>query len=229
MKKSLLHYMINRYDETKIKPSDKGPVVTLSRDYGCNANNIARKLIEEIEISSAGKNKGYLWQWINKEILELTAKELKIPAYQIEHLSVAEQKGLFADVLTSFGQHYSANKEIRKTLANIIMSFADEGHVIIVGRGGVSLTRSIQRSLHISMQAPLKFRVNEICKKRNLPYDEVEKITKETDKKRKLLRDYFIGQKTDNSIFDVIYNTMTMTEDMIVMSILNMMKTRGFI
>ncbi|NOZ45303.1 MAG: cytidylate kinase-like family protein [Chlorobi bacterium] len=229
MKKDLLNYMISRYDKARIKPADKGPVVTISRDYGCSANIIARKLIEEIEINTKTRNINYNWQWINKEILELTAKELNIPEFKIEHLSSADRKGFFGDIIASFGQHYTNDKTVRKSLMSVIASFADAGNVIIVGRGGVSITRDIKKSLHFSIQAPFKWRVTQVCKKRNMPFAEVEKITKENDHKRKLLRDYYFGGETDNTIFDIVFNKMTMTEDEIVQAILKLMKIRKFI
>ena len=118
------------------------------------------------------------------------------------------------------------DKAVRKTLMNVIASFADEGHAIIVGRGGVAIARDIKKSLHVSLQAPLKWRVEKVSKKRNMPIKEVEKIAKEIDNKRKLLIDYFYGKKTDNSIFDIVISNMTLTEDEIVNTILELMKMK---
>ncbi len=229
MKKNLLNYMTERYSKSTKKHDEKGPVVTISREYGCEGNIIARRLIEEIETDISAAVKDYIWQWINKEILELSAKELDIPAYKIEHLSSSEKKGFFGDIITSFGQHYTNDKTVRKTLMNVIASFADEGHVIIVGRGGVSITREIKRSLHIYLWAPFKWRIAEVSKKRNMPVKDVEKIAKDFDHKRKVIRDYFYGSKTDNTIFDIVLNSMTMSEDEIVFTILELMKLRKFI
>lgn len=229
MKKNLLKYMIDRYNTKNIKHDKKGPVVTISRDYGCAGNIIARRLIEEIESDLSAGKRDYIWQWINKEILELSAKELDIPAYKIEQLSTSENKGLFSDIITSFGQHYSNDKTVKKTLLNVISSYTDEGHVIIVGRGGVSIARDIKRSIHVSLQAPLNWRVSIVSKKRNMPISEVEKITKDFDHKRKVMRDYYFRKKTDNTIFDIVLNTMTMSEDEIVFTILELMKIRKFI
>lgn len=229
MKKNLLKYMIDRYDTKSIKHEEKGPVVTISRDYGCEGNLIARRLIEEIESDlSAGKS-DYIWQWINKELLEFSAKELDIPTYKIEQLSTRENKGLFSDIITSFGQHYSDDKTVKKTLLNVITSFADKGHAIIVGRGGVSIAREIKRSIHVSLHAPLDWRVLKISKKRNMPIKDVKKITIDFDYKRKVLRDYYFGRKTDYTIFDIVLNTMTLSEDEIVYTIMELMKIRKFI
>lgn len=229
MKKNLLKYMIDRYDTKNVKHDKKGPVVTISRDYGCEGNIIARRLIEEIETDLSAAKRDYIWQWINKELLEFSAKELDIPTFKIEQLSTSENKGLFSDIITSFGQHYSNDKTVKKTLLKVIASFADVGHVIIVGRGGVSIARDIKRSIHISLEAPLDWRVVRISKKRNMPIKDVKKITMDFDHKRKVLRDYYFGRKTDNTIFDVILNTMTLSEDEIVYTILELMRIRNFI
>lgn len=229
MKKSLFNYLTERYDDSKVKQVDKGPVVTISRQYGCSGNIIARKIIEEIETNTSLSKKDVNWKWFNKEILELSAKELDIPEYIIEQMSTTEKKGLFGDIINAFGKHYTNDKTVRKTLMTVLANIADEGFAIIVGRGAVAISRDIQRSLHISLQAPLKWRVAQVSKKRNMPANEVEKIAIEIDKKRKLLIDRFFGITTDNFIFDLIINPMTMTEEEIVRTIIELMKIKKFI
>ena len=91
------------------------------------------------------------------------------------------------------------------------------------------IARDIKRSIHVSLHAPLNWRVATISKKRNMNIKYVEKITKDFDRKRKVMRDYYFGKKTDDSIFDIVLNTMTLSEDAIVYTILELMKIRKFI
>ena len=50
--------------------------------------------------------------------------------------------------------YYKSDLKIRTTIAKVIRKFANEGNAIIVGRGGVAITRDIPLSLHIFLEAP---------------------------------------------------------------------------
>jgi hypothetical protein len=49
------------------------------------------------------------------------------------------------------------------------------------------------------------------------------------DAQRHLIRDFFEGKKADDSIFDVVYNYMTLAEEDIVASIIQIMESKDMI
>ena len=78
MSNILINYMKNRFKYESVSPTKKhlkaGPVITISREYGCPAKQIADKLSTElnrIEFENYSKNKRH---WIIKEILDESAK-----------------------------------------------------------------------------------------------------------------------------------------------------------
>jgi len=101
--------------------------------------------------------------------------------------------------------------------------------VVIVGRGGVAITRDIPLSLHVNLEAPLEWRVLRISEKHNLSLEEAEKYAKDIDKKRKQFREYFEGKNTDYTQFDLTFNTMTLSIDEIVKIIMKAIDVRRFI
>jgi len=234
MSNILLSYMKNRFkDESNIsskKHSMVGPVVTISRDYGCPAKRLAETLsssLNQIELQNYSK---YRWQWISKEILDNSAKELNLKPNMVREVANKDEDGLVEDIVKSLSHKgYPGDIKIKKTIGQVIRSFAEQGHVIIVGRGGVSITRHIKNSLHIRIQAPLEWRINDVSKKQMISLSEARKKIQHIDAQRTLIREYFEGTKVDNNSFDIIFNYMTLDEEDIIAGIIRLMESKDLI
>ena len=114
-------------------------------------------------------------------------------------------------------------------MAKVIRNIACEGHAVIVGRGGVALTRDIANSLHINLEAPMEWRVLRVSEKHELSIEEAERYAKDIDKKRKQFREYFEGKNTDYTQFDLTFNCMTLSIEEIVKVILKAVEVRKLI
>jgi cytidylate kinase len=176
------------------------------------------------------KAKNFPWRWINKEILAESAKELNLDPEDIKYVFKYEKKTLFDDILSSQSKkYYKSDRKIRSTIAKVIRNISSEGNVIIIGRGGVAVTREIERSLHVMLEAPINWRAARIAQKYCMTEKEAAKYAVNIDKKRREFREDFHGKETDYTRFDVIFNTMTLSVDEIAESIISLMKTRNFI
>lgn len=208
---------------------DYGPVVTISRAYGCPGKIVAQDLALNLNKRLLGSQSRH-WKWLSKEILEESARELKLNKYMIKEAVNANEKGIMDDMIISLAhKFYPSDAKVKKTLADVIKGFAKEGQVIIVGRAGVSLTRSIKKSLHIRLQAPVEWRIKIISERQKIPIDAARRKLLEIDYKRDHLREYFEGMKADNSIFDIIFNYQTMNEEEILESIIRIMELKKMI
>ena len=206
--------------------SDK-PVITISREFGCNAKAIARKLVLKLNKEYETTKHKDQWKWINKEILTESARELKVDIKRIRHIFESEERGVFGELIrTHTERYYTSDQKIKQAIAKVIRSFIHEGHVIIVGRGAVSIARDHPRSLHLMLQAPFDWRVEQVSRKRNIPVQNVIPYAKEIDFKRKKFRDFFLVGESDTTLFDVVYNRMTLSDADIVDSILCLMRNR---
>ena len=97
-----------------------------------------------------------------------------------------EQKGVIDDIFSAhLTKYYKSDRRIRNTVGRVIRNIGIEGNVIIVGRGGVAITRDIPRSLHINLDAPMEWRAMRVSTKHNLSLEEAEKYANDVDKKRK--------------------------------------------
>ena len=231
MRNILSDYMRSRMERKTITEVRKnyGPVVTISRAYGCPGKIVAQDLAFSLNKRHIG-NRTKHWKWISKEILEKSAMELKLNKYSIKKAVNSKEKGVLDDILISLAQKfYPSNGKVKKTIADVIRGFAQEGNVIIVGRAAVSLTRSIENSLHIRLEAPIEWRTKNISERQKITRDEARRKLLEIDYKRNHLREYFEGTKPDNSIFDVIFNYQTMNEEEILECIIRIMELKHMV
>ncbi len=230
MKIDLSKYLAERYHESMLKHEYEGPVVTIARDFGCPARKIASRLSNRLNQLKESSSKNIRWRWISKEILAESAKELEMDPADIKYVFQYEKKTVFDDILSSQStKYYKSDRKIRKTVAQVIRNIASEGNVVIVGRGGVAITKDIERSLHIKLEAPIEWRALRASEKYCMTVDQARKRAVEIDKKRQDFRNYFHGKESDYTRFDVRYNCMSLSLDDIVCSILNLLQSRKFV
>lgn len=227
----LLRYMSARLREEDEGCQKAGPVITISRQNGCPAKQLAKLLSEQLnqKIVAQGK-KTIEWKYVTKEILAESARELQMSPKQIKYVFDYEQKGLIDDIISAYSsKYYKSDRKIRNTIGRVIRNMACEGHMIIVGRGGVSITRDIPRSLHINLEAPLDWRCVRIAEKYDLSLDAAEKQIKDIDLKRKQFREYFEGKNTDYTWFDITFNCMTLSVQEIASIVMRAIETRSLL
>jgi cytidylate kinase len=230
MKIDLSKYLDDWYKEDPAKNIFPGPVLTLSREVGCPAKKIAASLTEKLNTVKKVHAKDHPWRWIDKEIMMESAKELQVDSSQIQHVFDYKSRGILEDLLMAQSKdYYKSDMKIRTTIAKVIRKFANEGNAIIVGRGGVAITRDIPKSFHIFLEAPLEWRALRVAEKHNFSIDQARNYAQNIDKKRTSFRDFFQGRGNDYTQFDIKLNCMTIETANMIDIIIGALKTRSMI
>ena len=230
MKIDLSKYLDNWYKEDPAKNIFPGPVVTLSREVGCPAKKLAAELSERLNSIKKEHAKEGPWRWISKEIMMESAKELHVDSSQIQHVFDYKSRGVLEDLLLAQSKdYYKSDMKIRTTIAKVIRNFANAGNAIIVGRGGVAITRDIPKSLHVYLEAPLEWRALRVADKLNYSIDQARTYAQNIDKKRSSFRDFFQGKGNDYTRFDIKLNCMTLEPNELIDIIIGAMRTRSMI
>jgi cytidylate kinase len=228
MPELLWKYMEQRLQEKGYLPviQRHGPVITISREYGCQANLIAEELLKMI-LHKRSKDNKEGWRIINREIVQLAAKELEISTDRVESVLKAEQKKLLDEFLEALSTRYYKNDTtIRKTIMKVIRSFIEDGYVIMVGRGGVAFAKGKENAINIQLLAPKEHRIEIITERLKVKPEEAEKMIDHTDKERQLLLEHFFGKKPDQGIFDLIINTATFSPEQVASVIFHLMEEK---
>lgn len=227
MKDILQQYMKNRYQpkETYSKKQFPGPVITISRQCGCTAINIAEGLVAKLS-----KITGEEWNVLTKEILEEAAQKLGLHPKKIEYVFESKEKSTWDEVFSAMAnKYYKSDKQIKKTIADVIQAMARRGNCVIVGRGGVILTHDIEKSLHLKLQAPLEWRAKQLQTKHGGKLSEMKKFAGEIDEKREILRNFFNTKPLELSHFDLVFNSMKLSDEMIINTTLEIMIAKKII
>jgi len=230
MKVDLSKYLNEWYKEDPARNIYPGPVVTISREVGCPAKRLASCLTERLNTIRSTRAKDHPWRWISKEIMVESARELKVDSSQIQHVFDYKTRGVLEDLLLAQSKdYYKSDLKIRTTIAKVIRKFANEGNAIIVGRGGVAITRDIPKSLHLFLEAPQEWRAIRVAEKHKFSIEQARSYAQSIDKKRAHFRDYYQGKGNDYTRFDLKLNCMTLEFDEMQDIIIGALKTRSMI
>ncbi|WP_421877556.1 AAA family ATPase [Marinoscillum sp.] len=184
MKVNLKNYMEER-EKNLHKPTISGPVLTISRSYGCDEHPLVNSLILHLNQLRDHGLKKHTWSYINQEVIEETAKALHMQPYDVEARVMAHTEKT-NDWLSGFNSRKTVSDSIiLETIKDIMVTFARKGNVIFVGRGGMNVLRSIPNSLHVKVSAPRDYRVGQVVNQMKMNPRDAEDMIRSIDKQRK--------------------------------------------
>ncbi len=226
----LEEYLKQQHLDSIITEVAPGPVLTLSREFGCEAQPISKQLVKTLNTYHIGIGQSEKWNIINKEILDESARELQTDNKKIEYLFSFEKRSFIDDFLLSMTtRYYQSDWKVRKTIKKVVHAFAVKGHSIIVGRAGAQIARDIQNAVHVKIIACFDWRMNRIKEKFQLSEKDAVKKIKEMDENRKRLIEQFLSKDSCDYCYDVIYNVENLTNEMVVSDIIHIMQLKKLI
>lgn len=219
-KVDIIVYFRERLKE-KGRSTQPGPLVTLSRAYGCPAKIIAGNLVKKLN-----KSGGTKWRWISKEILLASAKELGLPPSELKYFFNYHEQGVFDGMLSTLAKFYASDRKIYQVIEKVIYTIGHQGHSVIVGRGGAAICKDISRGLHIRLFAPIEWRIKKVMETHELSHDKTSHFIQDYDNKRKKFLEHYTKKQGVESLFDLELNCASLTHEEIVTSILCLMKDK---
>lgn len=203
----------------------KLPFITLSREFGCQANPLAAMLKKELD------KPGKPWNIMNKEIIFTAARELNMDPDLIASISGSSDRTQLDEILHALSsKYYKSDRKIRQTVATVVMNSALSGRVIIVGRGSAAITHGLQPAIHVQLIAPIEWRLDSLMSRHGLKREEMLKQLTETDLKRyKLIRDNAKGGDSLAHLFDLTINCSLVTHQEMVEMIIKLATLRKMI
>jgi cytidylate kinase len=224
--KKIFDYFDTRYRAEMLgRPIDQtGPVITISRLTGCDGREVGAELAARMNIRY-NTNK---WKWIDKDIIYHAAHELRTDTNRVETFYQGMTMSDMSEMIMAFSGTFVTDSSVKKAVMDVVLSIAREGHVVIIGRGGVSITRDMANALHIRLVAPLYWRIENVMKKKGMVIEKAEEYVIETDEKRYKMIVDFLDKKpqTIDYLFDATLNRSSFNIDQLSSLILTMYEAK---
>jgi len=163
--------------------------ITISRQMGSRGDEIAWQVAQQLG-----------WRWVNRELINRSALAAKVPQVALAEI----------DELGLFGLRPSAKewRAYQSQIEQFIRALADEGGVVIVGRGGQMVLRDHPDVLHVRVIASFEARVSWLQQKEKISVEAAQARLKESLKARAqyLQRSYGV-QVDDPALYHLVINT----------------------
>ena len=178
------------------------PCITLSREFGCEGYPVA-ELVRDYMSRASGEE----WVLMDKALLEEVARHHNLSEEVLRGLG--EKNRILNEILATFSSNWKSEKDHFRLLCKHIVSLAEQGNVIIVGRGGAIVTRHLENCHHFRLYASLAFKTASIVHRLNISPEEAEILIG----KRQRQRDRFIIDFLDQDARDVQYYDLLFNND----------------
>lgn len=212
----LLKYLNNRFTETETRKNQEAvskPVITISREVGCNGVKLAHLLAEKMN----KKNPSVKWRVISKEVFFESARELDMNPDALRKALNQREKFHFEEIIKAFNdKKYKSGPTIAKTTRDVIMHFATDGYCIIVGRAGNIIAKDLKSALHVRLTAPFEYRIKTIMENNGLTHEKAVSFINQVEEERIAFRESVLGEKIHEELFDVTLNRGVFSNDSIV-------------
>lgn len=201
---------------------EKGPVITISREYGAQAIVVAELLAKKLTEITNNK-----WDYVTHQILTQTAKQFNVDEHAVSHIFEASERNIFSQFFDSLIDKYPTDKQIKDTLGQMVRKYAEAGNFIIVGRAGCIIARDIPKSLHVRITAPFKLKIKNIMHSMCLNEEDALKNFYKVNEQRENFLKFYSEDKSHTEIFDAIYSRASLNTEQIVEQIANLAKVKN--
>ncbi len=194
-----------------------GKAVTISKDFGCGALEMAKTLAAEM---------GY--EYIDKALILELAKKMKTSCGEISSFEDGKSLAMF-----KFVSKYMTSAHVKKILSDdlgyvddssycsalegMMGELADRGNVVIVGRGGQCILHGREDVIHVRCIAPLDYKKIFLAEKQEMTRPEAESLIQEKEEQsRKYIEKLFSRYINDPTLYHITFNMAEIPQHSVV-------------
>ena len=126
-------YFDSRHRDSILKKTsgEDGPVITISRQTGCDARQVAENVVDDLN-KKMGGNK---WKWVDKDVIYAIAKELNTDTQRVENFYKGIELSNMSEMIMAFSGGFVSDLRVKKAIKDVVLSMCKEGYIVLVGRG----------------------------------------------------------------------------------------------
>lgn len=187
-----------------LKAGDGPPpaTITISREFGCEGYLAAEKLKELME-----KKTGAVWQIMDKALLAEVAKNHQLSEELFQ--SIGKRNRFIDDVISTFSPNWKTDQDYYRLLCKQITALAEQGNVIIVGRGAALVTQNLANCFHFRLVGSAEFKTRSIMERTGLGRESAEEMIT----RRQRERDAFVKEFIGHDVCDPLMYHLIFTND----------------
>jgi cytidylate kinase len=185
--------------------------ITISRQTGCGAHEIATLLANYLDLH--GPDGSRSWHVLDRNLAEKVLEEHQMPARYARFMP-EDRPSEIGDVMEELlGAHPPSSTFVQQT-SETIFHLAEQGNVILIGRGANIVARNLPHVFHVRLVASLESRMKHFQKSHGLaPEMALRQIQTEDRGRKRYLKKYF-GQNLENPLlYHLVLNTDLMSFD----------------
>ncbi|MSN25039.1 MAG: cytidylate kinase-like family protein [Geobacter sp.] len=176
------------------------PTITLSREFGCEAYPVADRLKALLE-----KKSGESWIVMDKGLLEEVAKNHNLSEDLLKGLG--EKSDFLSEIMATFSPHWKTDKDHFRLICKHMVSLAEKGNVILIGRGGAIITQEMKNCFHFRIYASKKFKIASISRRLGISKEEADLLVQKKQKQRDtFIRDFLNRDARDLNLYNLVIN-----------------------
>jgi len=201
----------------------KWPFVTIARQIGAGGDDIAHTLAAALNAQRGEESPA--WRAYDRELVEQIAHDHHLSRSLVELLEDTPYSWL-QEVIESMDFNRPSEQALTRRVVETVRALAEAGHAVIVGRGGVFITRDMPGGVHVQLVAPMKHRVARLAQEQHISEPEAARRVREIDLNReRFYARHFARLPLEAASFDLTVNTARVSTDAAVRMIAGLVPT----
>lgn len=187
--------------------------LTISRAYGARGYRIGQLVAEKLH-----------WQVYSRSLVEYIAERSNLRQKVVADFDEKKKSRTLSQTLFE-PSSYSSDKHYRH-LVQVILSLADHGRAVIVGRGANFITDR-QNGLHVRVTASLDARIKRYANKEKVSFKAAKRKVESVDKDRAdYIKHYFHQDPEEPHHYDLVINVEHFTNEQVADMIISAMEVK---
>jgi cytidylate kinase len=172
------------------------PFITIAREPGSGGAPIARLVAKKLG-----------FKCVDEEIIEEIAHSTRKRKSVIQAIDEKNRSALQDMVHSMLNTEYIDDLKYVTELVKVILTYAHQGNVVILGRGANFIT-PFPKGLHVNITSPYAVRVKRAMEHESLSDEAAKQVIAKVEKERKMfVKQYLKKDLTKSNAYDLTINT----------------------
>jgi cytidylate kinase len=189
-------------------PRRADPFITISQQPCAGGEAIGPMVVERLnEIDPDDRP----WTFWDRNLVERVVNVHHLPKEVVTSMEDSGHSWLrdfVESIRVTEDPHWADEMKVYRRVAATVRALAAEGRVVMLGRGGMMITRNMPGGIHVRLVAPRSYRVAALEKEQGLKHDAASAKLKELEHNRiAFIKRYWPDATMDPEQFAVTINT----------------------